>query len=131
MKQPVLLARNNEIAVMIIGWCHEKVAHSGRSITMNYIGSSGFWILNCNAAVRSYISKCVTCRHIRGNLVSLSSNRFFQEKMVSFSSDRLCEDLVLHMWYRPISTIFDQGKPQGAKGLWSFIHMVLQRSHPH
>ena len=29
--------------------------------------SSGFWIINCNAAVRSYISKCVTCRHLRGN----------------------------------------------------------------
>ena len=29
MKHPVLLARNSEIAVMIIRWCHEKVAHSG------------------------------------------------------------------------------------------------------
>ena len=65
MKHPVLLARKSEIAVMIIRWCHEKVAHSGRGITMNYIRSSGFWIINCNAAVRSYISKCVTCRHLR------------------------------------------------------------------
>ena len=65
MKRPVLLARNSETAVMIIRWCHEKVAHSGRDITMNYIRSSGFWIINCNAAVRSYISKCVTCRHLR------------------------------------------------------------------
>ena len=62
-----LLARKSEIAVMIIRWCHEKVAHSVRGITMNYIRSSGFWIINCNAAVRSYISKCVTCRHLRGN----------------------------------------------------------------
>ena len=55
MKHPVLLARKSEIAVMIIRWCHEKVAHSGRGITMNYIRSSGFWIINCNATVRSYI----------------------------------------------------------------------------
>ena len=58
MKHSVLLARKSEIAVMIIRQCQEKVAHSGRGITMNYIGSSGFWIINCNAAVRSYISVC-------------------------------------------------------------------------
>ena len=84
MKHPVLLARNSEIAVMVIRWCHEKVAHSGRSIAMNYIRSSSFWMINCNAAVRSYISKCATCRHIRGN--------FRQQKMVSLSSDRLWEE---------------------------------------
>ena len=67
MKHPVLLARKSEIAVMIIRWCHEKVAHSVRGITMNYIRSSGFWIINCNAAVRYSISKCVTCRHLREN----------------------------------------------------------------
>ena len=47
IKHPVLLARNNEITVMIIRWCHEKVAHSGKGITMNYIRFSGFWIINC------------------------------------------------------------------------------------
>ena len=84
MKHPALLARKSEIAVMIIRWCHEKVAHSGRGITMNYIRSSGFWIISCNAAVRYYISKCLTCRHLRGN--------FQQQKMTSFPSDRLCEE---------------------------------------
>ena len=84
MKRPVLLARNSEIAVMIIRWCHENVARSGRGITMNYIRSSGFWIINYNAAVRSHISKCVTCRHFRGN--------FQQQKMASLPSDRLYEE---------------------------------------
>ena len=68
---------------MIIRWSHEKVAHSGRGITMNCIRSSCFWV-NCNAVVRSYISKCVTCRHLRGN--------FQQQKMASLPSDRLCEE---------------------------------------
>ena len=80
----MLLARNSEIAVIIIRWCHEKVARSGRGITMNYIRSSGFWIINCNAAVRSHILKCVTCRHLRGN--------FQQQKMACLPSDRLCEE---------------------------------------
>ena len=84
MKHSVLLARKSVIAVMIIRWCHEKVAHCGRGITMNYIRSSGFWIINCNAAVRSYISKCVKCKHLRGN--------FQQQKMASLPRDRLCEE---------------------------------------
>ena len=53
MKYPMLLARKSEIAVMIIRLCYEKVAHSGSGITMNYIRSSGFWIINCNTVVRS------------------------------------------------------------------------------
>ena len=90
MKHPVLLARKSEIAVMIIRWCHEKVAHSGRGIIMNYIRSSGFWIINCNAASISYISKCVTCRHLRRD--------FQQQKMASLPSDRLCEEPPLTYW---------------------------------
>ena len=84
IKHPQLLARKSDIAVMIIRWYHEKVAHSGTGITMNNIRSSGFWIINCNAAVRSHISKCVTCRHLRGN--------FQHQKMASLPSDRLCEE---------------------------------------
>ena len=84
MKHPVLLARNSEIVVMIIRWCREKVAYSERGITMNYIRTSGFWIINCNTAVRSYILKCVTCTHLRGN--------FQQQKMAPLPSDRLCEE---------------------------------------
>ena len=34
MKHPMLIARKHEISVMIIRWCQEKVAHSGRGITM-------------------------------------------------------------------------------------------------
>ena len=49
---------------------------------MNYNRSSGFWIINCNAAVRSYTS--VTCRHLREN--------FQQQKMASLPSYRLCEE---------------------------------------
>ena len=35
---------------------------------MNWIKSSGFWIVNCNTTVKSFISRCVTCRRLRGNL---------------------------------------------------------------
>ena len=120
MKHPVLLARKSEIAV-IIRWCHEKVAHSGRGITMNYIRSSGFWIINCNAAVRSYISKCVTCRHLRGN--------FQQQKMASLPSNSLCEERPFT--YCSVDLFGRFVTKEGCKELWSFIHMLIQQSHPH
>ena len=122
MKHPVLLARKSEIAVMIIRWCHEKVAHSVRGITMNYIRSSGFWIINCNAAVRSYITKCVTCRHLRGN---------FSSKKWHCSQEIGCGGTFYILQCRPIWAICNQRRLQGAKTLWSFIHMLIQQSHPH
>ena len=35
-------------------------------MTLNEIRCNGFWILNGNAAVRSHIYHCVTCRKFRG-----------------------------------------------------------------
>ena len=51
---------------------------------MNWIKSSGFWIVNCNTTVKSFISRCVTCRRLRGNLQL--------QKMASQPRDRRCEE---------------------------------------
>ena len=51
---------------------------------MNQIRSSGFWIINCNATVKSFISRCVICRRLRGNLQL--------QKMASLPKDRMCEE---------------------------------------
>ena len=51
---------------------------------MNQIRSSEFWIINCNAAVRSLISRCVTFRRLKGNLQL--------QKMASLPRDRMCEE---------------------------------------
>ena len=37
-------------------------------MTLNEIRYKGFWIINGNAAVRSYCYHCVTCRKLRGKL---------------------------------------------------------------
>ena len=68
---------------MIIQWCHEKVAHSGGGITINQICSSGFWVINCNSVVKSFVSTCVACRHLRG--------KFQQQKMANLPKDRMCD----------------------------------------
>jgi len=36
-------------------------------MTLNELRASGYWIVSGNAMVRQFISKCVTCRHLRGN----------------------------------------------------------------
>ena len=83
-KHPLLIPKGSILARLIIKCCHEKVARSGRGIMMNQIRSSGFWIINCNATVRSFISRCITCRRIRGNLKL--------QNMASLTKDRMCEE---------------------------------------
>ena len=68
LKHPLLIPKGSILARLTIKWCHEKVAHSGRGIMINQIRSFGFWIISCNATVKSFISRCVICRHLRGNL---------------------------------------------------------------
>ena len=65
---PILLPKSCKTADLIIQWCHNKVAHAGRSVTINQIRSSGFWIISCSSLVRSMMGKCVRCKQLRGQL---------------------------------------------------------------
>ena len=64
VKHPLLIPKGSILARLIIKWCYENVAHSGKGITMNQIRSSGFCIINYNATVKSFISRCITCRRL-------------------------------------------------------------------
>ena len=64
----VLLSKAGNITKMIVRWYHEKAAHSGTNITLNKLRSSGYWVMQENSVVREIISKCVTCRHLRGKV---------------------------------------------------------------
>ena len=59
VEDPLLKPKASIRARLIIKWYPEKVAHSGRGITMNQIRSSGFWIINCNATIKSLISRSI------------------------------------------------------------------------
>ena len=63
LKNPVILPKSSHISSLIISHTH----HSGRGITLNELRSCGYWIVSGNAMVRQFISKCVTCRHLRGS----------------------------------------------------------------
>ena len=71
---PLLLPRC-KLAVLIARWCHEKVEHGGRNMTLNEMRNSGYWIARANSLVRSIIFNCVPCRRLRATLaVQIMSN---------------------------------------------------------
>ncbi|XP_053381691.1 uncharacterized protein LOC123540987 [Mercenaria mercenaria] len=65
-KHPVILPKRGHVTELVIRHFHEHVHHQGRGITINEISSSGFWIVNLNSRVSSYISGCVVCKRLRG-----------------------------------------------------------------
>lgn len=80
---PIVLPRKSHITTLIIRHCHEQVCHQGRGFTLNQIRSSGYWILGCSSAVSYYISRCVSCRRLRGTLQT--------QKMADLPLDRVEE----------------------------------------
>ena len=67
LKNPIILPKSSHITSLIIGHVHERTHHGGRGMTLNELRASGYWIVGGNTMVRQFISKCVTCRHLRGN----------------------------------------------------------------
>ena len=65
---PVMLPKKGKLTEMIIRWCHQKTAHSGRNITLNEIRTSGYWVIQGNSAVKEVISRSFTCRRLRGKV---------------------------------------------------------------
>ncbi|KXJ13779.1 hypothetical protein AC249_AIPGENE13314 [Exaiptasia diaphana] len=63
-KHPIILPKRSHVTKLIIRHAHERIAHSGQSMTLNQLREK-FWIINANATVRSLISKCVKCRRYR------------------------------------------------------------------
>ena len=89
LKHPVLVPKYCNISQLIISYYHEKTAHSERGMTINEIRNAGYWIINCNSAVKSLIAKCVICRHLRGSIcyqkmADLPRERLFQEPPFSY-----------------------------------------------
>ena len=84
IQHPILMPRYCRITQLMIEWCHNQVAHTGRGMTINSVRTSGYWVINCNAAVGSTISKFVRCKILRG--------RFQQQKLADLPKDRISEE---------------------------------------
>ena len=50
---------------IVIRDAHERVGHSGQGVTLGALRSK-YWIINANSVVWHLISKCMTCRRLRG-----------------------------------------------------------------
>ena len=55
-----------QITEAILTWCHENVAHSGRSMTLNNLRKNGLWDISASSVVQRTICRCVTCRELCG-----------------------------------------------------------------
>ena len=84
IQHPILMPRYCRITQLMIESYHNQVAHTGRGITINSVRTSGYWVINCNAAVRSTISKFVRCKILRG--------RFQQHQLADLPKDRISEE---------------------------------------
>ena len=84
LKHPILLPKNGHITSVIIDFYHIRVGHGGRGMTINDIRSNDFWVINCTAAVKSMISKCLDCRKLRG--------KTYQQKMSDLPEKQLIEE---------------------------------------
>ena len=65
MKYPILLPQKSHVTTLIIQSVHATLAHAGRNHVLARLREN-YWVIHANAAVRSMISKCVTCRKLRG-----------------------------------------------------------------
>ena len=66
-KHPIILPRQHWVTQLIIRDVHEGLGHAGRSHVLSAMREK-FWVIAGNAAVRSVITSCVTCRRLRGPL---------------------------------------------------------------
>ena len=82
LKHPILLPKNGHMTSVIIEFYHRSVGHSSRAMTINEIRSNGFWVINCTAAVKSMISKCVNCRKLRGKACQQKMSHFPEERRI-------------------------------------------------
>ena len=85
IQHPIQLPKDCRITNLIVSWCHDQVAHAGRGITINQVRIFVFWVIGLNIVVRSMISKCVRCKHLRGR-------RLQQQKMADLPRGRMSEE---------------------------------------
>ena len=81
LKHPVILPKKSYITELIIRHYHHRVEHQGRSITLNSLRSSGYWVIGGALVVGNFISKCVPCCKLCGSVS--------EQKMVDLPKDRL------------------------------------------
>ena len=80
-RHPVLILNKNHIADLIARHYHGQVHHQGHQITHDAIRPAGFWLIGGHNTVTRELSKCVTCKKLRGTAM--------EQLMVDLPADRM------------------------------------------
>ena len=96
----VILRKANLTTEAIVTSCHENVAHSGRSMTLNNLRKNGLWVISANSVVRRTIFRCVTCRKLRGTfgyqkMADLPKDHHLSKHYHLLTVEWICLDLLL------------------------------------
>lgn len=82
IKHPIIIPRNSHITTLLVRqYHHGKQHHQGCGMTHNAMRQAGFYLINGRSVVSHYISKCVTCRRLRG--------RREEQKMADLPTERI------------------------------------------
>ena len=81
IKHPVILPSKGHITALLVRYHYERISHQGRGMTLNDLRSHGYRVIGGSSSVSRCISKCVTCRRLRGALQ--------EQKMTNLPEDRL------------------------------------------
>ncbi|KAL5020965.1 hypothetical protein ScPMuIL_000120, partial [Solemya velum] len=68
VKHPLILPKRHHVSMLLVRHYHEEVKHMGRHLTEGALRSAGLWIIGGKRLISSMISKCVTCRKLRGKM---------------------------------------------------------------
>lgn len=68
VKNPVILAKDSHISLLLVRHHHEQVRHQGRHLTEGAVRAGGLWILGVKRLIYSVVHKCITCRKLRGRM---------------------------------------------------------------
>ena len=83
MKTPILLPKSHRITHLIIEDCHRSLGHVGVKHVMSTLRQR-FWILQCLAAVKSVLGRCIICKKAQSPFMKLI--------MAPLPTDRLTPD---------------------------------------
>ena len=83
-KHPCILPTDSHISVLLLRHIHERNGHSGRNHMLSELHKK-YWIKKGNSLARKVLSKCVTCRRVKGKVG--------QQKMADLPLERILPDL--------------------------------------
>ncbi|XP_034076932.1 uncharacterized protein LOC117549272 [Gymnodraco acuticeps] len=63
---PIIIPGHHHLGTLIVRHHHHAVKHQGRHFTEGAVRASGIWLVRAKRSISSLLSKCVTCRRLRG-----------------------------------------------------------------